>query len=56
MAASAAELKIARQILGWDALTTARALRLVGTPEKLAARISIWKPANATSAGRCRWP
>lgn len=39
MAAPAAELKAARQILGWDPLTTARALRLAGTPEKMAARI-----------------
>jgi len=39
MAAPAAELKIARQILGWDALTMGRALRLAGTPEKLAARV-----------------
>lgn len=39
MAAPAAELKVARQILGWDALTMARALRLAGTSEKLEARI-----------------
>lgn len=39
MAASAAEFKVARQILGWDCLTLARALRLAGTPEKLEARI-----------------
>lgn len=41
MAASAAELKVARQILGWDSLTLtlARALRLSGSPEKLTARI-----------------
>ncbi|WP_447941388.1 hypothetical protein [Brevundimonas mediterranea] len=39
MAASAAELKVARQILGWDPLTMARALRLAGAPDKLEARI-----------------
>jgi hypothetical protein len=39
MAAPAAELKVARQILGWDALTMAKALRLAGTPEKLEARV-----------------
>lgn len=39
MAGSAAELKVARQILGWDALTLARALPLAGPPEKLTARI-----------------
>ena len=39
MAASAAELKVACQILGWDPLTLGRALRLSGAPEKLAARI-----------------
>jgi hypothetical protein len=39
MAGPAAELKVARQILGWDALTMGRALRLAGTPEKLAARV-----------------
>lgn len=39
MAAPAAELKVARQILGWDPLTIARAFRLAGTPQKLAARV-----------------
>ena len=39
MAAPAAELKVARQILGWDPLTMARAIRLAGTPDKLEARI-----------------
>ena len=39
MAAPAAELKVARQILGWDPLTMAQALRLAGTPDKLEARI-----------------
>ncbi|AQR60581.1 hypothetical protein BZG35_02130 [Brevundimonas sp. LM2] len=39
MAAPAAELKVARQILGWDPLTIARASRLAGTPEKMAARV-----------------
>jgi len=33
------QLKIARQILGWDEATMARALRLAGTPEKAAARV-----------------
>lgn len=46
MASPAAELKLARQILGWDALTLARALRLAGTPEKMAARV------NDMEAGR----
>lgn len=39
MASPAAELKVARQILGWDALTMGQALRLSGTPEKLEARV-----------------
>ncbi|CAN5400228.1 hypothetical protein BH10PSE1_BH10PSE1_35120 [soil metagenome] len=39
MAAPAAELKVARQILGWDPLTMAQALRLAGSPEKLEARV-----------------
>ena len=39
MADPAAELKVARLILGWDALTMAQALKLAGSPEKLAARV-----------------
>ena len=39
MAAPAVQLKLARQILGWDHFTLARALRLAGTPEKMAARV-----------------
>ncbi len=39
MAVPAAELKLARQILGWDALTLGRALRLAGDPDKLTARV-----------------
>lgn len=39
MAAPAAELKVARQILGWDALTLGRALRLAGTESKVEARV-----------------
>lgn len=39
MATPADELKVARQILGWDALTMGQALRLSGAPEKLEARI-----------------
>lgn len=39
MSSPAAELKVARQILGWDAFTLGRALRLSGTPEKIAARV-----------------
>ncbi|MEH6665815.1 MAG: hypothetical protein V7678_13260 [Brevundimonas sp.] len=39
MTTPADELRIARQILDWDPLTMARALRLAGTPEKQAARI-----------------
>ena len=51
MAASAAELKVARQILGWDALTMARALRLVGTPEKLEARIQAMEAGKRDISG-----
>lgn len=54
MASPAAELKVARQILGWDALTMASALRLVGTPEKLEARIQDMEAESAMSAGRSR--
>jgi len=46
MAAPAAELKVARQILGWDPLTMARALRLGGTPNKLEARMAEMKAGN----------
>ena len=39
MPAPADEFRVARQVLGWDPLTMAKALRLTGSPEKLAARI-----------------
>jgi hypothetical protein len=39
MSAPAAQLKVARQILGWDLLTLGRALRLAGTNEKIEARV-----------------
>ena len=51
MASPAAELKVARQILGWDALTMARALRLVGTPEKLEARIQDMEAGKRDISG-----
>ena len=51
MASPSAELKVARQILGWDALTIARALRLVGTPEKLEARIQDMEAGKRDISG-----
>jgi len=39
MAGPADELRLARQILGWEPGQMARALRLAGTPEKAAARV-----------------
>ena len=51
MAAAAAELKVARQILGWDQLTMARALRLAGTPEKLTARINDMEAGKREISG-----
>jgi hypothetical protein len=39
MAVRAAGMNVARQNLGGDPLRTARALRLAGTPEKLAVRV-----------------
>lgn len=49
--AASAELKIARQILGWDALTMARALRLVGTPDKLESRIQDMEAGRRDISG-----
>lgn len=54
MAAPAAELKMARQILGWDALTTGRALRLAGTPEKIEARIHAMEAGDRDISGPVR--
>lgn len=51
MAGPAAELKLARQILGWDALTLARALRLAGTPEKMAARVTDMEAGKRDISG-----
>lgn len=51
MASPAAELKIARQILGWDPLTMAQALRLAGTPEKLEARIQDMEAGKRDISG-----
>ncbi|MBX9615324.1 MAG: hypothetical protein K2X25_06980 [Caulobacteraceae bacterium] len=51
MATPAAELKVARQILGWDALTMARALRLAGTPEKMAARVLAMEAGQRDISG-----
>lgn len=51
MASPAAELKVARQILGWDQLTLARALRLAGTPEKMAARVNDMEAGKRDISG-----
>lgn len=51
MAAPAAELKLARHILGWDPLTLAQALRLAGTPEKLVARIQDMEAGKRDISG-----
>lgn len=51
MAAPAAELKVARQILGWDQLTLGRALRLAGEPEKIAARIQDMEAGKRDISG-----
>lgn len=51
MASPAAELKLARLILGWDALTMAQALRLAGTPEKLVARIKDMEAGKRDISG-----
>ncbi len=51
MADSAAELKVARQILGWDQLTMAHALRLAGTPAKMAARVNDMEPGKRDISG-----
>lgn len=51
MASSAAELKVARLILGWDALTMGEALRLTGAPETLAARIEDMEAGKRDISG-----
>ena len=51
MAAPAAELKLARQILGWDPLALGRALRLAGTPEKIAARVQDMEAGKRDISG-----
>ena len=51
MATPADELKLARRILGWDALTLARALRLAGTPEKMAARVLAMEAGERDISG-----
>lgn len=51
MASSAAELKVARLILGWDALTMGQALRLAGTPETLAARVQDMEAGKRDISG-----
>lgn len=51
MAAPAAELKLARSILGWDPLTLGRALRLAGTPEKIAARVQDMEAGKRDISG-----
>jgi hypothetical protein len=51
MAGPAAELKVARQILGWDQLTLARALRLAGEPDKLVARINAMESGKRDISG-----
>jgi len=51
MADSAAELKVARQILGWNPLTMARALRLAGTPEKMAAPVQDMETGKRDISG-----
>lgn len=39
MAEFSRQLKLARELLGWDEETMARALRLAGPPEKTVARV-----------------
>ena len=51
MASPAAELKLARTILGWDTLTMGRALRLSGTPEKLTARVQDMEAGKRDISG-----
>lgn len=51
MADSAAELKVARKMLGWNQLTMARALRLAGTPEKMAARVNDMEAGKRDISG-----
>lgn len=51
MATPAAALKVARQILGWDALTMGQALRLNGSPDKLEARILAMEAGNRDISG-----
>lgn len=51
MATPAAELKVARQILGWDALTMARAPRLSGTSEKMAVRVLAMEAGQRDISG-----
>ena len=51
MASFAAELKVALLILGWDALTMGQALRLAGTPGKLAARVQDMEAGKRDISG-----
>ncbi|AQR63192.1 hypothetical protein BZG35_17210 [Brevundimonas sp. LM2] len=51
MATPAAELKVARQVLGWDPLTLGRALRLTGAPDKLEARILAMEAGKRDVSG-----
>jgi len=51
MAGPADELRVARQILGWDHDQMARALRLAGTPDKAAARVKEMEAGRRDISG-----
>lgn len=51
MASPGMELKAARHILGWNHGEMARALRLVGDPEKLAARVKSMEEGRREVSG-----
>ena len=51
MAGPAGELKIARTLLGWDPLTLGQALRLAGSPEKVAARVQDMEAGKREISG-----